>query len=114
MPRAGALPVDYRGHVSELDEAAEWLEKITRDPMIDARPGSVTVLSVTDPVGRSRYQECTVELRTAGDGIPDAQVTTAIVLPRKVWPRVGDILPARISASDPSHLEVDWEALTRR
>lgn len=99
---------------SEADQAAEWLEKITRDPMSDARRGTVTVVSASEPAAKGRYQECTVELRTAGDGIPDAVVTTAVVLPRTVWPRAGDVLPADISVSQPEHLEVVWEALTRR
>ena len=113
-----AIPIDAvtppPSEESELDQAAAWLEQITRDPMADAVAGSVRVVAASEPQGRARYQECAVDLIADAAGVDAAAVATAVVLPRTVWPRVGDVLPARISVSDPQHLEVDWNALTRR
>lgn len=106
---AGDVP-----EASEIEQATAWLEKITRDPMADAVAGRARVVSAPEPVGRARYQECDVELVVDGPGIPATTVRMAVVFPRRIWPSVGDVLPARISASDPGTVEVNWEPLRQR
>lgn len=105
---------DERDEGDELERVASWLEKITRDPMADAVAGRARVTAAPPPVARGRYQECAVELVVEADGIPETAVAMAVVFPRSVWPRVGDVLPARISRSNPQAVEVDWERLRRR
>lgn len=99
---------------SELDKAAAWLERLTRDPLADAVRGRVTVLAASEPAARGRYQECALELAVEGDGVPRTVVTQQLVFPRAVWPRVGDAVPARVSRSRPDVFEADWDRLTRR
>lgn len=99
---------------SELDRAAAWLEKLTRDPMADAVRGRVRVVSASEPAARGRYQECTLELIVEGEGLAPTPVTQQLVFPRKVWPRVGDVVPARVSFSHPQVFEANWDLLTRR
>lgn len=97
-----------------VDEAAEMLEKITRDPLADAVRGTVRVVSASERVGRARYQACELEVITTTEGIPETRVHTEVVTSAKYWPRVGSTLPALISPSDPTHIEVDWDALARQ
>lgn len=97
-----------------VDEAAEMLEKITRDPLADAVRGRVRIVSASERTGRARYQPCTLEVVTQADGIPETRVQTEVVTSAKYWPRVGSVLPALISPSDPTHIEVDWDALARQ
>ncbi len=99
---------------SELDKAAAWLERITRDPLADAVRGRVTVLTASEPAARGRYQECELELAVEADRIPRTIVTQRLVFPRTVWPRVGDAVPARISRTHPDVFEADWDRLSRR
>lgn len=99
---------------SELDRVASWLEKVTRDPLADAVRGRVRVVSASEPAARGRYQECDLELVAEADGIPPTVVRQQLVFPRKVWPRAGDVVPARISRSRPDVFEADWDRLTRR
>lgn len=97
-----------------LDSTTAWLEKIIRDPMADAVTGRVRVLSASEPARRGRYQECQVELAVEAPGIPTTVARQALVFPRNRWPRAGDIVPARISRSQPDALEADWERLSPR
>jgi len=99
---------------SELDKAAAWLERLTRDPLADAVRGRVRVVAVSEPAARGRYQECDLDLLVEADGIPPTRVRQQLVFPRKTWPRVGDVVPARVSRSDPEVFEADWDRLTRR
>lgn len=89
------------------------LERLTGDPMAGAVPGTVTVLSASEPTGRARYQECTVELSAEAPGIGPAVVRTGVVTTRRHWPTVGAVLPARVSVSTPTVVDVDWDALAR-
>ena len=99
----------------ELDRAARWLEKLTRDPLADAVAGRVQVRSASAPRPRGRYQECALELDVAADGIPAGTVIAhRAVFSRDRWPREGDVLPAQISRSRPELVEIDWERLTPR
>lgn len=99
---------------SPLAQAAQWLERITGDPLADAVRGRVRVVAVSAPEGRRRYQECTVELAVTADGAPAHTLTQVVVLPRSAWPKVGDVLVAAVSPSRPDALEVDWSPLARR
>lgn len=95
------------------DEVANALERLTADPLTDAVRGTVRVLDASEPEGRARYQECRLELLAEAPGVPPTRVETAVVTSRRYWPRVGAVLPARVSVSDPSVVDVDWDALAR-
>lgn len=97
------------GAPSELDQATEWLQRLTRDPMADAAPGRLLVLSASAPP-RSRYGECTLELRVQIPGVPPTTVTYAAVFPRTHWPQPGAVVPARIARENPQVFEAVWEA----
>lgn len=99
---------------SDLDRAAAWLEKLTRDPLADAVRGRVTVVAASAPARRGRYQECELDLLVEADGIPPTRVTQALVFPVKRWPRAGDAVPARISRAQPHVFEADWDRLSPR
>ncbi|MGZ0713169.1 hypothetical protein ACWPKO_33020 (plasmid) [Coraliomargarita sp. W4R53] len=100
--------------MDEADEMAHLLERFVRDPMADAVQGSVRVTSVTERVSKARYQTCELEVIARAPGVADTAVTTEVVTSRRYWPVVGAVLPARISVSDPEHLEIDWDALANQ
>ena len=95
--------------MGEFDDAIRWLEKLTGDPLADARPVRVRTVSVSEPAGRGRYQECRVGLVVEGKDA--APVEVSVVLPVKRWPTVGLVLPARASRTHPDAIGVDWERL---
>ena len=97
-----------------VEEAAQLLEKYTGDPLADAVRGTVRVVSASDRVGRARYQACQIEVVTTTTGIPETQVSTEVVTSAKYWPRVGSTRPALISRSDPSRIEINWDALAHQ
>ncbi len=97
-----------------VDEAAEYLEKITRDPLAGAVRAEVVVVSVSERAPRGRYQECQLEVSVIHDPAPATPVSTAVVTDAAHWPRVGMRLPARVSRTDPSIIEIDWDALSAR
>lgn len=99
---------------SETEQAVEWLERATGDPMADAVRGRIRIDGVTDAERRPRYQECRIDATAEAPGIPSTPVTLEVVIDRRYWPRVGQTLPARISASRPTVLEVSWDALRAR
>lgn len=111
--RDGAGAIESESE-SPLAQAAQWLERITGDPLADAVRGRVRVIAVSAPTGRRRYQECTVELAVTAGGAPPHTLTQVVVLPRSAWPKVGDVLVAAVSPSRPDALEVDWSPLARR
>ncbi|GAA1911966.1 hypothetical protein GCM10009775_00680 [Microbacterium aoyamense] len=96
-----------------IQDAAEALDRITRDPMADAVPGRVTILSVAAPDGRGRYRECSIELRAEASGVDARTIGMAVVFDTRALPPAGTVLPARISRSHPDAVEVDWDALAR-
>lgn len=99
--------------MDEWDEMAQWIERATRDPMADAVRGRVTVVMVSEPEGRARYQECRLELRAEAPGVTARTVTTSAVFPRNRWPKPGDVLVARVSPSHEDAIEVAWDTLPR-
>lgn len=100
--------------VSEIEQAAAWLERLTRDPLADAVPGMLTVVRASDAAPRGRYQECELDLEVTLPGRQTARVTHVAVFPRSLWPRAGDVVPARVSASRPEVFEAQWERLRER
>ena len=99
--------------MDEIENFAAQLEKLTGDPLADAVRGHVMIASVSEPIGRARYQACTLEVVAEAPGIEPVRVTTEVVTSRKHWPRVGEVLPARISTSQPERMDIDWDALAR-
>lgn len=85
-----------------------------RIPDGTAVDGSIRIQSISEPVGRSRFQDCRLEVAVDGPGIVPAIVTMDIVLDRRHWPEVGTVLPARISRADPRVIDADWDVLARR
>lgn len=96
-----------------IEQFATQLERLTGDPIADAVPGFVRVVSVSEPKGRFGYEECALELMTEAPGVAETLVRTEIVTQRKSWPKVGQRLPARISTTKPGRVDVDWDALGR-
>ena len=97
----------------EVAQATQWLERVTGDPMAEAVAGRIRVDAVSAPEGRRRYQECRVEATAEAPGIPPTQVVLEVVIDRRFWPRAGQLLPARVSVSRPTAVEVGWDALRR-
>jgi hypothetical protein len=97
--------------MEDLDDVARQLERLTADPLADAVAGSIRILSASEPGPRGRYQECQLEVLAEGPGVEPTRVSTAVVTTRRHWPRVGAVLPARVSVSDPRVLDVNWDAL---
>lgn len=96
-----------------VDDAAAQLERILHDPMADAVRGVAAVVAVSEPSGRGRYQEATIELEVSAPGVAPTRVTTTGVFAAKSWPAVGFRAPAVVPRSDPAALEVDWSGLAR-
>ena len=99
--------------MDSADQIAAQIEKLLGDPIADAVPGVVRIISASEPVGRARYQECQLEVVTEAAGVEPTAVTTTVVTARKYWPKVGAALPAQISRSQPHRVEIDWDALAR-
>lgn len=93
--------------------AAEALERIGGFPMADAHRGTMTIVSLSEPRGRSRYQTCAMEVLLEAPDLPPEPLSTEVVLDRRYWPTPGTVLRARISRRQPRMLEVDWDALAR-
>jgi len=98
---------------SEIEQATVWLERLTGDPLADAVRGRVRIVAVSEPAPRPRYQQCRVEMvvEIADSPAGDATIVQEVVFSRTRWPRVGTVLPARVSASDPSVCDVVWDAM---
>ena len=95
------------------DDIAAWFDRAFGDPMSDAVPGTVHIVSASEPVGRSPYEKCRLDLVVEAEGVPMTTVSIEAVVSRAHSPAAGMTLPARISPSAPSTLEVDWDALAR-
>ena len=59
------------------------------------------------------YFACQLELMTESADVAPTLVSTEVVTRRKWWPVVGQRLPARIAKSQPSRMDVNWDALAR-
>lgn len=95
------------------EEAAETLERLTGSPMADALRGTIRIVSLSEPRGRSRYQACSMELILEAPGLAAEPLSTEVVLDRRYWPTEGTVLRALISQGRPRTIEVNWDALAR-
>lgn len=93
--------------------AAEAMERLSGSRMADAHRGTMRIVSLSEPRGRSRYQTCTMDVILEAPDLAPEPLTTEVVLDRRYWPVPGTTLRARISRRLPRMLEVDWEALAR-
>lgn len=91
--------------------AAETLERLTGSPMADAVHGTIRIVALSEPKGRSRYQACEMDLILEGPGLDSEPLTTEVILDRRYWPTVGMVLRARISHRQPRMIDVNWDAL---
>lgn len=91
-----------------IGEAAEALEKLTRDPLADAVPGTAEILTVSGPSGLRRYQEATITLRLRVPDREPAVVTARVVFDRRAWPEVGAVLRAAVPPDSPTTFRIDW------
>lgn len=92
---------------------ARQLERMMGDPIADAVPGTVLIVSVSEPTRRWGYQACQIEVVPDAPGVEPVRVATEVVTTRKNWPKLGGILPARISTTHPERMEINWDALAR-
>lgn len=93
------------------EQATAWLERVTGDPLADAVRGTARVDAVSEVRSRRRFQECRLTVTVEAPGIPPRPLGLEVVVDRRYWPRAGQVLPARISASDPAVVEIVWDAL---
>jgi len=91
---------------SELDQAAEWLERFTKDAT--AR-GRVTILAVNEVAPRPRYQSCVMTVRVEAPGFEPLERELEYMVRREHWPSVGDVLPATVHVERPERTEIHWE-----
>ncbi len=94
-----------------MDDAAASIERLTGSPMAGAVPGAVRIVSITEPAGRGRFQQASLEVAVEGPGLEPATVPVEVVLDRRHWPAAGTVLPARIAPS--GAMEIAWDALAR-
>ena len=95
---------------SELDNAAEWLDRLTKDRTASGR---ITILTVNEHAPKPKYQTCRFEARIEAGGFDTVELELEYTLRRDAWPSVGDILPATVHLDHPEHTEVDWERSPR-
>lgn len=95
------------------EDAAEVLERLTHSPMANAVPGTIRIVSLSQPTGRMRYQTCEMDLILQAPGIDAEPLRTEVVLDRRYWPDAGMVLRARISQRQPRMIDVNWDALAR-
>jgi len=96
---------------SELDQAAEWLERLVKDPT--AR-GTATVRAVNDVARRPRYQTCILTATIQAPGLEPTEQRLEYMVRRDFWPAVGDVLPAIVHVERPERTEIDWDLIARR
>ena len=99
--------------MDETENMARQLERMMGDPIADAVPGTVLIVSVSEPTRRWGYQACQIEVVPDAPGVEPVRVATEVVTTRKNWPKLGGILPARISTTHPERMEINWDALAR-
>jgi hypothetical protein len=99
--------------VDEIENMTRQLERLLGDPIADAVAGTVMIVSVSEPTRRWGYQACQIEIVPDAPGIEPVRVATEVVTTRKHWPKVGGILPARISTTRPERMDINWDALAR-
>lgn len=96
---------------SELDEAAEWLERLVKDP---TERGTVTVRAVNEVAPRPRYQTCRIEATIDAPAFGSVEQELEYMVRRDFWPAVGDVLPATVHVERPERTEIDWDLIAAR
>jgi len=96
---------------SELDQAAEWLERLVHDAT--AR-GTVTVRAVSEAAARPRYQSCRIEATIEAPGYGPVELGLEYMVRRDFWPTVGEVLPATVHVERPERTEIDWDLVAAR
>ena len=99
--------------MDEIENMTRQLERMLGDPIADSVKGTVLIVSVSEPTRRWGYQACQIEIVPDAPGVEPVRVATEVVTTRKNWPKVGGILPARISTTHPERMEINWDALAR-
>ncbi|GAA1967768.1 hypothetical protein [Microbacterium deminutum] len=92
------------------ETGAGWLKTFLSDPMDAAVKGTARILSVSEPVGRAPYSRCTLEVLAEAPDMESRTVSVEAVLPRKHWPRVGMVVPARLAPTRPDLVGLNLEA----
>jgi hypothetical protein len=96
--------------MSEGETGAGWLKAFLSDPMDAAVKGTARILSVSEPVGRAPYSRCALEVLAEAPDMEPRTVSVEAVLPRKHWPRVGMVVPARLPPAHPNLVGLNLEA----
>ncbi|MBO9578532.1 MAG: hypothetical protein J7480_07165 [Microbacteriaceae bacterium] len=96
---------------SELDKAAEWLDRLVNDR---TAPGRVTVVAVNEVAPKPRYQDCRMTARIEAAGLETVELELEYMVRREYWPAVGDILPATVHLDHPERTEIAWERVPKR
>ncbi len=99
--------------MSDEGTGSGWLKRFLSDPMSDAVKGTARILSVSEPVGRSPFSKCGLEVYAEAPGIEPRTVRVEAVLRRKHWPTVGMVVPASIHPADPDLISLNLEAFAR-
>ncbi len=96
---------------SELDRAADWLDRLTHDR---SKRGRVTVHSVNEVAKKPRYQTCTLIGLVEAPGFEPIEQELEYTLRRDYWPAVGDVLPANVHVERPERTEILWELVHKK
>ena len=99
--------------MSDDGTGSGWLKRFLSDPLADAVKGTARILSVSEPVGRSPFSKCVLEVYAEAPGIEPRTVSVDAVLRRKHWPQVGMVVPARIPPANPHLVSLNLEAFAR-
>ena len=97
--------------MGELDSAAEWLDRLTKDK---TAPGRVTVRAVNEVAAKPKYQTCRIEGTIEAKGFGPVEQELEYTLRRDAWPAVGDVLPATVHLERPERTEIHWDSVVRR
>ena len=96
---------------SEIDAAAEWLDRLTKDK---TEPGRVTIRSVNEVARKPRYQTCRIEVLIEAKDFAPLEQELEYTLRRDAWPMVGDVYPATVHVLHPERTEINWEYVPKR
>lgn len=97
--------------MGELENAAEWLDRLTKDR---TEPGRVTIRSVNEPAAKPRYQTCRMETVIEAPGFGPVDQELEYTLRREYWPSPGDVLRALVHIERPERTEIDWDAYAQQ
>ena len=95
---------------SELDKAADWLDRLVRDKT--AR-GRITILTINEVAAKPRFQEARITASIEAPGFGPVEQELEYMVRRDFWPAVGDVLPATVHLERPERTEINWDAIAR-